>query len=85
MRIFSMFIIPLLLLLASVDCICITALAIHGVDAARIPEHTCHKEIDSKKCDLQKCIQECSEEPNGVGECKQSICFCTYYCKNPPM
>ncbi|KAJ4705518.1 S locus-related glycoprotein 1 binding pollen coat [Melia azedarach] len=69
---------PLFLLLVS-------ALAFQGVDTARIPEHTCHKLIDSKNCDLQKCIQECSQEPNGVGECKQTICFCTYYCKNPPM
>ncbi|KAK3227157.1 hypothetical protein Dsin_007019 [Dipteronia sinensis] len=79
MRISSMLIIiPLLLLLPS-------ALVVHGVEAARIPEHTCHKVIDSKRCNSQKCIQECSKEPNGLGECKQSICFCTYYCKNPPM
>ncbi|KAK1562354.1 hypothetical protein Q3G72_010622 [Acer saccharum] len=71
-------IVPLLLFLPS-------ALAVLGVEAARIPEHTCHKVIDSKRCDSQKCIQECSKEPNGLGECKQSICFCTYYCKNPPM
>lgn len=60
-------------------------MVLHDVDAARIPEHTCHKLINSKKCKLQKCIQECSEQFNGMGECKQTFCFCTYYCKDPPM
>ncbi|KAL9425555.1 hypothetical protein AB3S75_032503 [Citrus x aurantiifolia] len=77
MRKASMFF-PVLLLLVS-------ALVLHDVDAARIPEHTCHKLINSNKCESQKCIQECSEQFSGVGECKQTFCFCTYYCKDPPM
>ncbi|OMO68835.1 S locus-related glycoprotein 1 binding pollen coat [Corchorus olitorius] len=62
------------------------ALAKHGVYAARIPEHTCHKVIDQTNiCELQKCIQECSKEPAGMGNCRDNICYCTYYCKDPPM
>ncbi|KAK7244687.1 hypothetical protein RIF29_39512 [Crotalaria pallida] len=53
----------------------------HGV---RIPEHWCQKLIHSSNCKLQKCFQECSKEPYGIGECKDSTCFCTYYCRDPP-
>ncbi|KAL6273187.1 hypothetical protein Pyn_24558 [Prunus yedoensis var. nudiflora] len=53
--------------------------------AVRIPEHSCHKLIDqSIRCELQNCIKECSKEPSGVGVCKSRVCFCTYYCKDPP-
>ncbi|KAJ0028514.1 hypothetical protein Pint_36352 [Pistacia integerrima] len=38
-----------------------------------------------KKCEIEKCNQACSEFPNAVGECKQTNCFCTYFCKDPPM
>ncbi|KAF9664796.1 hypothetical protein SADUNF_Sadunf16G0055300 [Salix dunnii] len=58
---------------------------IHEVNAVRIPEHTCHKLVDMNSCDLQKCNQECSKEPLGVGECRNAFCSCTYYCKQPPM
>ncbi|KAL9399758.1 hypothetical protein Peur_008719 [Populus x canadensis] len=61
------------------------ARAIHGANAARIPEHTCHKLLSMNRCDLQKCNQECSQEPLGVGECRNANCSCTYYCKQPPM
>ncbi|KAL2345357.1 hypothetical protein Fmac_006642 [Flemingia macrophylla] len=54
----------------------------HGV---KIPEHWCHKLIHLSNCELQKCFQECSKEPYGIGECKDSSCFCTYYCKDPPL
>ncbi|KAE9590758.1 hypothetical protein Lalb_Chr20g0111031 [Lupinus albus] len=53
----------------------------HGV---RIPEHWCHKLIHSSNCEMQKCFQECTKEPYGIGECKDTTCFCTYYCTNPP-
>ncbi|PQQ01452.1 hypothetical protein Pyn_39247 [Prunus yedoensis var. nudiflora] len=53
--------------------------------AVRIPEHSCQKLIDqSIRCELQNCIKECSKEPSGVGVCKSRVCFCTYYCKDPP-
>ncbi|KAG4396542.1 hypothetical protein GLYMA_19G204900v4 [Glycine max] len=48
----------------------------HGV---KIPEHWCHKLIHLSNCELQKCFQECSKQPYGIGECKDSTCFCTYY------
>ncbi|KAK4585576.1 hypothetical protein RGQ29_023004 [Quercus rubra] len=54
------------------------------VPAARIPEHQCHKLIPWSICDLQKCIQECSKQPGGMGVCLKTNCFCTFYCTNPP-
>ncbi|XP_028777509.1 uncharacterized protein LOC114734137 [Neltuma alba] len=56
-----------------------------GAQAARIPEHSCHKLVPLSNCDNQKCSQECSKHPNGVGQCKATACFCTYYCKDPPL
>ncbi|MBA0550700.1 hypothetical protein Gotri_022649, partial [Gossypium trilobum] len=44
-------------------------MGIKGGNAARIPEHTCHKVIETNTCELQKCIHECSKEPAGVGDC----------------
>ncbi|MBA0730678.1 hypothetical protein Golax_020528, partial [Gossypium laxum] len=44
-------------------------MGIKGGNAARIPEHTCHKAIETNTCELQKCIHECSKEPAGVGDC----------------
>ncbi|KAJ6914452.1 hypothetical protein NC651_016657 [Populus alba x Populus x berolinensis] len=61
------------------------ARAIHGANAVRMPEHTCRKLLSMNRCDLQKCNQECSKEPLGVGECRNANCSCTYYCKQPPM
>ncbi|ONH95915.1 hypothetical protein PRUPE_7G095800 [Prunus persica] len=47
-------------------------------------EHWCHKLIDqSSRCELHSCINECSKEPSGVGVCQNTVCFCTYYCKDP--
>ncbi|KAK6232325.1 hypothetical protein SCA6_002398 [Theobroma cacao] len=83
MRISWMFFSLLLLLLASAEFG--PALATRGVYAARIPEHTCHKVIGTSICELQKCIQECSKEPAGAGDCRDNICYCSYYCKDPPM
>ncbi|KAK7284718.1 hypothetical protein RJT34_19470 [Clitoria ternatea] len=55
-------------------------------NGVKIPEHWCHKLVHLNNCELQKCFQECSKEPYGIGECKEySTCFCTYYCKNPPL
>ncbi|MBA0823526.1 hypothetical protein Goarm_020253, partial [Gossypium armourianum] len=45
------------------------SMGIKGGNAARIPEHTCHKVIETNTCELQKCIHECSKEPAGVGDC----------------
>ncbi|PON76182.1 S locus-related glycoprotein 1 binding pollen coat protein [Parasponia andersonii] len=57
-----------------------------GARAVRIPEHTCHKLVNLTKCDLQSCTQECSKEAHGNGVCKDNtLCFCTYYCKDPPV
>ncbi|KAI9077307.1 hypothetical protein K1719_028640 [Acacia pycnantha] len=53
--------------------------------AARIPEHSCHELLNLSNCDTQKCSQECSKHPSGVGQCRSSTCFCTYYCKDPPL
>ncbi|XVE75768.1 hypothetical protein DITRI_Ditri12bG0119200 [Diplodiscus trichospermus] len=50
-----------------------------------IPEHTCNMVIETNKCKLPKCIKECSKEPDGVGDCRDNLCYCTYYCKDPPM
>ncbi|XP_021282931.1 uncharacterized protein LOC110415564 isoform X1 [Herrania umbratica] len=83
MRISWMFFSLLLLLLASDEFG--PALSTRGVYAARIPEHTCHKVIATNICKLQKCIQECSKEPAGAGDCRDNICYCSYYCKDPPM
>ncbi|BFG38478.1 hypothetical protein CerSpe_247520 [Prunus speciosa] len=74
----------LLFLLVSVEFS--TCSVVHG-DAlrVRIPEHWCHKLIDqSCRYELQSCIKECSKEPSGVGVCQNTVCFCTYYCKDPP-
>ncbi|XWS56155.1 hypothetical protein CRYUN_Cryun09bG0061900 [Craigia yunnanensis] len=60
-------------------------LATRWVYAARIPEHTCQKVIETNTCELQKCIQECCKEPAGMGDCRDNNCYCTYYCKDPPM
>ncbi|PKI32821.1 hypothetical protein CRG98_046814 [Punica granatum] len=59
-------------------------MTVRGGYAARIPEHTCHKQISLQKCHPQKCFHECSKEPYGYGECKGRFCVCTYYCKFPP-
>ena len=56
-----------------------------GSRAVMLPEHTCHKMVNLTKCDLQNCGQECSKEPYGFGVCKENVCVCTYYCKNPPV
>ncbi|XP_054799935.1 putative defensin-like protein 128 [Prosopis cineraria] len=56
-----------------------------GADAARIPEHSCHELLHLSNCDNQKCSLECSKHPNGVGQCKVTTCFCTYFCKDPPL
>ncbi|KAL7204696.1 hypothetical protein ACSBR2_017741 [Camellia fascicularis] len=74
MKIFYTFLILFLLLISSV----------HDAHAIRLPEDTCHKLIDSSKCELQKCSQDCSKEPYGLGKCKGTTCICTYYCKQPP-
>nr|DAD42136.1 TPA_asm: hypothetical protein HUJ06_000366 [Nelumbo nucifera] len=47
-------------------------------------EHTCQEAIGSSKCDSQRCTQECYKEARGAGECRNNICICTYYCKQPP-
>ncbi|KAJ0027866.1 hypothetical protein Pint_36362 [Pistacia integerrima] len=57
----------LLLLLLSGDDIG-PSLVVNIVLGARIPEHTCHKLIEMKKCEIEKCNQRCSEFPNAVGE-----------------
>ncbi|KAJ0087868.1 hypothetical protein Patl1_32905 [Pistacia atlantica] len=44
------------------------SLVVNIVLGARIPEHTCHKLIEMKKCEIEKCNQRCSEFPNAVGE-----------------
>ncbi|KAL1351086.1 hypothetical protein AAHE18_06G071900 [Arachis hypogaea] len=54
-------------------------------NGARIPEHWCHKMIRLNKCESQKCYEECSKEQYGGGDCKGATCFCTYYCKDPPL
>lgn len=54
-------------------------------EGAKIPEHWCHKLIHISNCEPQKCLQECSKQPYGVGECKDATCFCTFYCKDPPL
>ncbi|KAJ7975961.1 S locus-related glycoprotein 1 binding pollen coat [Quillaja saponaria] len=62
-----------------------SALVVHGrAQAVRIPEHTCHRLVYWSSCDWQKCIQECSKEPYGLGQCENNTCICTYYCKEPP-
>ncbi|KAA3466809.1 hypothetical protein ERO13_D01G123700v2 [Gossypium hirsutum] len=62
------------------------SMGIKGGNAARIPEHTCHKVIETNTCELQKCIHECSKEPAGVGDCTDyNVCYCTFYCKDPPL
>ncbi|KAI8027953.1 hypothetical protein LOK49_LG02G01624 [Camellia lanceoleosa] len=58
MKIFYTFLILFLLLISSV----------HDAHAIRLPEDTCHKLIDSSKCELQKCSQDCSKEPYGLGK-----------------
>ncbi|KAL7194214.1 hypothetical protein ACSBR1_034596 [Camellia fascicularis] len=74
MKIFYTFLILFLLLISSV----------HDAYAIRLPEDTCHKLIDSSKCELQKCSKDCSKEPYGLGICTGTTCICTYYCKQPP-
>ncbi|CAL0310041.1 unnamed protein product [Lupinus luteus] len=56
----------------------------HAHHEVRIPEHWCHKLIHSSNCEMHKCFQECTKEPYGIGQCKDTTCFCTYYCTNPP-
>ena len=61
------------------------ALAFNRAHAVRIPEHTCQKQISMKICESYKCQQVCYVEAVGVGDCRGTSCFCTYYCKQPPI
>ncbi|KAM6561892.1 hypothetical protein CsatB_021890 [Cannabis sativa] len=72
----------LLLLLFSVEL-----LGFLSEGMVRIPEHTCQKVVKLTKCGDESCNEECSKlEPSGFGVCKNGlICFCTYYCKQPPL
>ncbi|GLT88351.1 hypothetical protein SLE2022_063810 [Rubroshorea leprosula] len=75
---------PLLLHLLLLSVVFSLASATYYAPVGRIPEHTCQKIIHSKRCDTWKCTQECSKKPAGVGQCRGFICFCTYFCKDPP-
>ncbi|KAL4312580.1 hypothetical protein GQ457_01G014390 [Hibiscus cannabinus] len=83
MRISCMFFSLLLLLASAMEFG--PELAKNGANAVRIPEHTCHKVIETNSCELHKCMEECSKEPAGLGGCRDNICYCTYYCKDPPI
>ncbi|EXB86893.1 hypothetical protein L484_007316 [Morus notabilis] len=74
----------LLFLLFSVE-FTLTSAVVSGTRAVRIPEHTCHKQIVLTGCNQQNCTRECSKEPYGFGACKDGVCFCTFYCKDPPV
>ncbi|OAY43086.1 hypothetical protein MANES_08G041200v8 [Manihot esculenta] len=83
MKLFFYVLLSLLLLLISAEFT--QSVAVQRAHAVRIPEHTCHKKIDIKTCDFQKCNKECAKETLGVGDCRNALCFCTYYCKQPPI
>ncbi|KAL8459803.1 hypothetical protein ACS0TY_030890 [Phlomoides rotata] len=54
-----------------------------SVSSVWVPEHRCVESTHSGKCGSNKCMNKCSEKPQGRGRCIGNYCLCTYYCNDP--